>query len=116
MKRNDKIERLFVYGTLAPGEKNFHLVENVDGHWQSATCFGRIFTQTQGAHVGLPCFEPTNDGERVEGKILSSTELVHYWSMLDEFEGELYQRRIIPIKTDHGEELVAYVYAHIDAL
>jgi gamma-glutamylcyclotransferase (GGCT)/AIG2-like uncharacterized protein YtfP len=110
------VERLFVYGTLAPGEKNFHLVENINGHWESATCVGRIFTQTKGAHVGLPCFELRIDGERVDGKILSSTELIHHWGMLDKFEGELYQRRLIPVRTEQGEELEAYVYAHIDAI
>ncbi|MFT6308882.1 MAG: gamma-glutamylcyclotransferase (GGCT)/AIG2-like uncharacterized protein YtfP [Flavobacteriaceae bacterium] len=110
------MERLFVYGTLAPGEENFHLVEGINGHWESATCYGRIFTQTKGAHIGLPRFEPSIKGERVEGKIFSSTELINYWDMLDKFEGELYQRRLIPVKTGQGEELEAYVYAHIDAV
>ena len=107
------MERLFVYGTLAPGEENFHLVESINGHWESASCQGRIFTQTQGAHIGLPCFESTADGNRVEGKIFSSTELIHHWEMLDKFEGELYVRRLIAVKTEQGEELEAYVYAHL---
>jgi gamma-glutamylcyclotransferase (GGCT)/AIG2-like uncharacterized protein YtfP len=110
------LERLFVYGTLAPGEDNFHLIERANGHWESASCFGRIFTQTKGAHVGLPCFEPTVDGERVEGMLFSSLELVNYWEMLDKFEGELYERRLIPVKTEKGEDVEAFVYANIDAL
>lgn len=116
MTRTKNEERLFVYGTLAPGEDNSHLIETANGHWESASCFGRIFTQTKGTHVGLPCFEPTVDGERVEGMLFSSFELVSYWEMLDKFEGELYERRLIPVKTGKGEDVEAYVYANIDAV
>jgi gamma-glutamylcyclotransferase (GGCT)/AIG2-like uncharacterized protein YtfP len=116
MTRTQNLERLFVYGTLAPGEDNFHLIENAMGHWEPASCFGRIFTQTKGVHVGLPCFEPTAEGQRVDGMLLSSSELESYWYMLDKFEGELYERRLIPVTTEQGEEVEAYVYASIDAL
>jgi len=112
MNTNNLLERLFVYGTLVPGEVNFHLIAGIPGNWESASCFGRIFTQTKGVHVGLTCFEPAVDGGRVEGKLFSSSELTQHWQMLDEFEGELYERRLIPVKTEQGEELEAYVYAN----
>ena len=108
------MERLFVYGTLAPGEENYHLVENINGTWESASCFGRVFTQTKGDHIGLPCFEPGVEGERVQGQVFSSTELSLHWKMLDDFEGELYLRRLVPVVTEQGVALEAYVYAHKD--
>lgn len=107
----NKLERLFVYGTLAPGEKNHHLLEDISGTWESASCIGRLFTQTRGAHVGLPCFEPTVAGEAFNGKIFSSTELNTVWQTLDEFEGELYERRLITAVTLQGTSVDAYIYA-----
>lgn len=106
-----KLERLFVYGTLAPGEKNHHLLDGITGTWELASCIGRIFTQTRGAHVGLPCFEPTVDGKMFSGKIFSSSELNTVWNTLDEFEGELYERRLINATTEHGLNVEAYIYA-----
>ena len=107
----DKLERLFVYGTLAPGEKNHHLLGGISGTWESGSCNGRIFTQTRGVHIGLPCFESTVDGEAFIGKIFSSTELNTRWKILDEFEGELYDRRLVSAKTEQGLDVEVYIYA-----
>ena len=107
------MDRLFVYGTLAPGAENYHLIEGAGGTWEAASCFGQVFTQTRGAHIGLPCFVPTHDGDRIDGQLLTSNNLSDYWTMLDQFEGELYERRFIPVKTEQGQELQAYVYASV---
>jgi len=115
MTKVQNVERLFVYGTLVPGEKNHHLIEEVKGLWVKASCIGRVFQQTKGEHIGLPCFEPAHDGERVEGMLFTSTELGKYWAMLDKFEGSMYERRLTPIETEHGEVLEGYVYTNIDA-
>ncbi len=108
------MERLFVYGTLAPGKQNFHLVEAINGTWEAAYCFGRVFTQTKGAHVGLPCFELSTSGARVSGMMLSSTELPQYWKMLDTFEGELYHRQLVSVDRETGGSVKAYVYVNGD--
>ena len=109
------IERLFVYGTLAPGEENHHWMEPLNGHWETATAPGRVAIQTQGVHTGLPCFIPS-DVDSVEGMIFSSEELGKIWEKLDEFEGSDYGRQLISVTTAKGFKVDAYVYVDLKSL
>ena len=42
------VERLFVYGTLAPNSPNKHILKKIGGSWQEATVKGRLKTQKKG--------------------------------------------------------------------
>jgi gamma-glutamylcyclotransferase (GGCT)/AIG2-like uncharacterized protein YtfP len=44
-------ERLFVYGTLAPGRPNEHMLAEVDGEWETATVRGRLVQEGWGADL-----------------------------------------------------------------
>jgi gamma-glutamylcyclotransferase (GGCT)/AIG2-like uncharacterized protein YtfP len=44
-------ERLFVYGTLAPGRPNEHMLAEVDGEWETATVRGRLVPEGWGADL-----------------------------------------------------------------
>jgi gamma-glutamylcyclotransferase (GGCT)/AIG2-like uncharacterized protein YtfP len=48
------IDRLFVYGTLAPGRPNEHILANVAGEWEPASVTGRLLEEGWGAAAGYP--------------------------------------------------------------
>ena len=105
------MERLFVYGTLAPGKANHHLLEELPGSWQAATLKGRLLDEGWGSKLGSPGILPSNDGEAVEGFVLTSKRLPEVWPMLDEFEGSGYKRVPVTVEVENGGKLEAYVYA-----
>ncbi len=105
------IDRLFVYGTLAPGRPNAHVLADVPGMWEPATVRGRLFAQGWGAVIGYPGIIPDDSGDEVSGLVFTSEELQRHWSRLDEFEGEGYERILIPATLQDGTQVDAYVYA-----
>ena len=44
--------RLFVYGTLAPGRPNAHILAPLGGNWQPATVTGHLKQQGGGDAMG----------------------------------------------------------------
>ena len=56
MKENtnklNKLSRLFVYGTLAPGRENHHVMRGIEGSWESATITGELISEGWGAALG----------------------------------------------------------------
>jgi gamma-glutamylcyclotransferase (GGCT)/AIG2-like uncharacterized protein YtfP len=105
------MQRLFIYGTLAPGRENHNVVEGIPGSWEAATLKGILLHEGWGADMGYPGIIPSKDGDEVEGYILCSEYLSEYWKMLDEFEGDAYKRMSVVAKTNSGDEVEAYVYA-----
>ena len=103
--------RLFVYGTLAPGRQNHSVLEHIQGVWERASLKGNLLHEGWGAELGCPGIVPTDEGEEVEGFVLSSKNLHEHWSMLDEYEGAGYKRVLVLVKTENGESIEAYVYA-----
>lgn len=104
-------ERLFVYGTLAPGRSNHHLLADASGTWCQATLRGRLFEAGWGAAEGYPAIRPDPAGKPVAGYLLTSAHLREYWTMLDHFEGDGYVRQLAPVATLTGQVLEAWVYA-----
>ncbi len=45
------LERLFVYGTLAPGKPNAHMLGAVAGHWQEAWINGHLLKKGWGSMI-----------------------------------------------------------------
>ena len=105
------MQRLFVYGTLAPGRANHNVLESIPGSWEAATLKGTLLQEGWGAAMGCPGIVPTENGDEVEGFVLSSDHLSDYWPMLDELEGEGYQRVAVKIMVNGIHEVEAYVYA-----
>ena len=110
-KRMHKTQRLFVYGTLAPGRANHEVLRDIPGSWQSATLRGSLLQEGWGAAMGCPGIVPTLDGDEVEGFVFSSEHLSHYWSRLDVFEGEGYERVSVTVTVNGIHDVEAYVYA-----
>ena len=111
---SDSIEtRLFVYGSLAPGRSNAHVLGPLPGSWQSATVEGLLLAEGCELSYGYPALilnsKDPGAGE-VPGLLFVSPALPDFWPELDEFEGEGYRRVVTSVVTEAGVELSAYTY------
>lgn len=103
--------RLFVYGTLAPGRSNAHVLADVPGTWQPAQVRGTVHNVTWGPAAGYPGLVLDEDAGEVRGLLFTSDELPAHWARLDAFEGEGYAR--VPVTAtldDSGATVQAFVY------
>jgi len=67
--------RLFIYGTLAPGQSNAHLLGDLVGTWEKASVNGTVYQVAWGAASGYPGIL-LNDGDGdAYGLLFSSDEL-----------------------------------------
>jgi gamma-glutamylcyclotransferase (GGCT)/AIG2-like uncharacterized protein YtfP len=102
---------LFVYGTLAPGRPNHHVLSDIAGVWEPATVRGHLLPEGWGAAVGFPGIVVDELGPEVNGLLFSSDGLDEHWDRLDEFEGDGYERVLIAAKRSDGTTETAYIYA-----
>lgn len=102
--------RLFVYGSLAPGKENHHLLENIPGTWESATLTGELLDKGWGAELGCPGLVLSDQGQQIQGHIFTSNHLSDHWPVLDAFEGDDYQRTLTIAQIDNGTQVSVYVY------
>ena len=103
-------QRLFVYGTLAPGRPNEHVLAPLGGTWQPAFVRGRLHAQGWGAALGYPGLIPDDQGEEIRGFLFTADDLATFWPTLDAFEGEQYARVLLDVHIDDGSVAPAYVY------
>ena len=103
--------RLFVYGTLAPGRSNAHMLADVPGQWEPATATGTLVADGWGAASGYPGIVLDEHGGSVTGFLFSSEALVDHWPRLDAFEGDGYVRLLTRVTRRDGSTVDAYVYA-----
>lgn len=104
------IHRLFVYGTLAPGRPNEHILAEVPGEWEPATVRGTLHPEGWGAAEGYPGIVLDEQGGEVQGLVFSSESLAEHWTRLDEFEGEGYERVLATVTLADGTAVDAYIY------
>ena len=102
--------RLFVYGSLAPGRPNEHVLADVLGEWEPATVNGRLLQEGWGAAVGYPGIVLDEHGDEVEGFLFSSERLAEHWARLDKFEGEGYERVLTKARLKDGTSVDTYIY------
>jgi gamma-glutamylcyclotransferase (GGCT)/AIG2-like uncharacterized protein YtfP len=102
--------RLAVYGTLAPGRPNHHLMSNIPGTWIEAIVRGRLQARGWGADIGYPGIIPAKDGDDIAVQLFVSPKLPSHLAHLDAFEGEDYERVAITTFVD-GNWIEAWIYA-----
>lgn len=96
--------KLVVYGTLAPGQPNHHVIAGVAGTWVDCVVSGSVCLER-----GLPVFAWKPSGPEVQARLFVSADLPQSWSRIDAFEGSSYKRHLIPAK--HEDEFtVANAY------
>ena len=78
--------RLFVYGTLAPGRSNAHVLADVPGRWEPASVAGHLIEGGWAAALGYPGIVLDENGGEVPGLLFSSEHLPAHWGRLDAFE------------------------------
>ena len=88
---------LAVYGTLAPGRPNHHVVAPLGGEWTDGVVEGDLFPVGWGATLGYPAFRPHAGGAAVAVKVLAAPALEAAWPELDRFEGAEYRRILVPV-------------------
>lgn len=104
------LERLFVYGTLAPGRLNEHILGNVPGTWEEGSVRGHLLQQGWGADRGYPGIVVDPSAARVQGFMLTSDALTSEWERLDDFEGSEYERVVAQVELVVGGVVAAFIY------
>ena len=96
--------RLIVYGSLAPGGPNAFMLAALEGEWRKCVIHGHM-----GRYRGFKSFRYDPQGPEHQAWLLESAELPKIFPDLDDFEGEEYQRILIPAQVD-GRWLMANIY------
>lgn len=106
----DAPTRLFVYGSLAPGRRNAHVLAPIDGSWEAASVRGRLFAAGTWSELDYPgvILDPT--GDVLDGLIFTSPDLPAHWPRLDDFEGEDYLRVETRATTPQGQNHSVQIY------
>ena len=105
------VNRLFVYGTLAPGKPNEHILNELDGTWREGRVRGTLHPEGWGAAQGYPGIVLGEENGYVAGLLFTSDDLNAHWEYLDEFEGSGYERVLTRVETDENLEVEAFIYA-----
>lgn len=113
------IPRVFVYGTLLPGERNAHVAAR-GFTAQAATLRG--FTLHHLHPEGYPALTPGPADAAVRGAVLTYDPQAWKAALpgLDDLEGlydtpPLYIRQVAPVTLEGGEEITAWVYVYARA-
>lgn len=106
----DVEKRLFVYGTLAPGQANHGLLEKLQGSWHKGSVSGHLYPNGLGPTTGYPVVDLTDPAQSIDGFILISDALPGHWPLLDDFEGEGYRRVKTMVTLPNTSRLQAFIY------
>jgi gamma-glutamylcyclotransferase (GGCT)/AIG2-like uncharacterized protein YtfP len=103
--------QLAVYGSLAPGQVNHHVLAHLPGNWVGRfVVHGNLQSKGWGAVFGYPALKWQPDGPEVQVALFISQHLPMHWPRLDEFEGEDYRRILVPLYHEGRFLTVANLY------
>jgi len=105
---------LFVYGSLAPGHPNAHLLAPLKGTWKRGTVIGFLHNKSVENGYQYYGIELDRHGGPVQGLLFSSPRLEAFWPELDAFEGEDFKRSVTEVTLSGGKTLNAYIYELAD--
>jgi gamma-glutamylcyclotransferase (GGCT)/AIG2-like uncharacterized protein YtfP len=88
---------LAVYGSLAPGRSNHHVLAPLGGVWTVGVVIGELSNDGWGTTLGYPGYRPREAGVAIAVQVLVSEALPAAWARLDDFEGPEYRRILVPV-------------------
>ena len=108
-------QRLAVYGSLAPGRSNHHMVAPLGGERTTGVIEGDRVASGWGSTLGFPAFIPRADGTAVAVDVLTSRALPAAWPELDRFEGHEYERPLIAVFVAASPNRILHTVANVYA-
>jgi gamma-glutamylcyclotransferase (GGCT)/AIG2-like uncharacterized protein YtfP len=97
-ERDEADMTLAVYGSLAPGQVNHHVVASIAGRWSTAEIEAVWVARGWGSSLGYHALEWRPAAPRQTVHVLHSEQLPLEWRRLDAFEGSDYVRVRVPLK------------------
>ncbi len=110
-RRSGAGRRLAVYGSLAPGKENHHVLSGLSGHWWHGYVRGTLYQEGWGAGMGYPALRLDPGAARIDVQVFESDELPGHWPSIDAFEGSEYCRVLALVASDDARAAVANLYA-----
>lgn len=104
------INQLFIYGTLAPGRPNEHILAKFSGTWATAIVKGHLRKEGWGAEMGYPGMVLDPAGDEINGFVFTTDDLDVILPELDAFEGKDYQRIVAQATLADGAIRAVYAY------
>jgi gamma-glutamylcyclotransferase (GGCT)/AIG2-like uncharacterized protein YtfP len=108
-------QRLAVYGSLAPGRSNHHVVAPLGGEWTAGVVVGDRVATGWGSTLGFPAFIPRAEGPAMAVDVLTSGALPAAWPDLDRFEGAEYERVLVAVFVAASPDRSLYTVANLYA-
>ena len=106
----EKIDTIFVYGTLQIGKQHEDILKSLKGTWKKAHVIGHLYNIGSGTDYGYPGLKLNKNGSKIYGMLLQSEKLEEKLFEIDEFEGKSYKRIISKVNFDDGSSTEAYLY------
>lgn len=103
----NKVNALFTYGTLQPGEAAEHYLNQISGTWYDAYVFGKYIINLD---INYPIIQLDLKGEKIAGKLFCSNELSNIIEDIDAYEGVKYRRSITDVYLKDNSKKTAYIY------
>ncbi len=101
---------LAVYGSLAPGKENHHVIAHLCGGWAAGHVLGKLHAEGWGSTLGYPAIRLQDGPDRVAVEVFQSDDLAMAWDAIDDFEGPDYRRVLTLVFMNDGSRRVANIY------
>ncbi|HKL15093.1 MAG TPA: gamma-glutamylcyclotransferase family protein [Balneolaceae bacterium] len=103
-------DKLFVYGTLKPGQSMDHLLHSIGGTWEKGSVRGKFIGADEIPGFPYPGVILDDTAGTVDGYLFTSEYLSNHWNDLDRYEGSSYERVITQVTLRNGSVTDAYIY------
>jgi len=109
-RKSNRMTRLAVYGSLAPGRSNHQQLDGLAGRWRAGVVRGALMAPGWRAGLDFPGVVLDPGGGEVAVQVFESPGLPGRWARLDAFEGPHYRRVVARVRSVKGEvEACIYV-------
>ena len=104
------MDKLFVYGSLTPNNKNFFILKNILGCWQKVFTFGFVRKIKLEKDLEYDAIIPDSKGKKISGYLLNLQILKNIWKKIDYFEGQNYFTTKTDVYLKNKKKTEAHIY------